>query len=78
MMNDLLSSNLYDNNNFYKAFEKDLKHTQHSVLIESPFITPQRMANLLPILRELRQQGSLNILLQYDSCKIMRRCTPRS
>jgi hypothetical protein len=34
-MNSLLFSRLYDNNNFYKAFEKDLKNAQHSILIPS-------------------------------------------
>jgi phosphatidylserine/phosphatidylglycerophosphate/cardiolipin synthase-like enzyme len=56
-MNSLLSSHLYDNNNFYKAFEKDLKRAHYSVLIESPFITTRRMNNLLPIFRKLRKRG---------------------
>lgn len=56
-MNDLLSSRLYDNANFYKAFVKDLKHAQYSVIIESPFITSKRMDELLPVLRKLRQRG---------------------
>lgn len=56
-MNDLLSSRLYDNTNFYKVFKKDLKHAQFSVIIESPFITAKRMDELMPILRKLRQQG---------------------
>lgn len=54
-MSDLFSSRLYDNRNFYKAFEKDLKNAQSSVLIESPFVTTKRMDNLLPILRKLGQ-----------------------
>jgi hypothetical protein len=40
-MNRLLSSHLYDNNTFYKAFNKDLQNALHSALIESPFITPK-------------------------------------
>jgi phosphatidylserine/phosphatidylglycerophosphate/cardiolipin synthase-like enzyme len=56
-MNDLLSSRLYDNTNFYKVFMKDLRHAQYSVIIESPFITAKRMDELLPILRKLRQRG---------------------
>jgi len=56
-MNDLLSSRLYDNTNFYKVFKKDLKLARYSVLIESPFITTKRMEELLPILRKLREQG---------------------
>ena len=56
-MNSLLTSRLYDNRSFYKAFEKDLKSAQRNVLIESPFITMRRMNNLLPILRKLRKRG---------------------
>lgn len=56
-MNDLLSSRLYDNTNFYKVFQKDLKHAQFSVIIESPFITTRRIEELMPILRKLRQRG---------------------
>jgi hypothetical protein len=56
-MNDLLSSRLYDNKNFYKVFKKDLEHAQYSVIIESPFITTRRIEELLPILRRLRQRG---------------------
>ncbi len=56
-MNDLLSSRLYDNTNFYKVFKKDLKRAQLSVVIESPFITARRMEELSPILRSLRQRG---------------------
>lgn len=56
-MNDLLSSRLYDNTNFYKVFQKDLKHAQFSVIIESPFITTRRVEELMPILRKLRQRG---------------------
>jgi hypothetical protein len=56
-VNDLLSSRLYGNTNFYKTFKKDLQHAQYSVIIESPFITEKRMDELLPILRKLRQRG---------------------
>lgn len=56
-MNDLLSSRLYDNTNFYKTFKKDLNRARLSVIIESPFITTKRIEELLPILRKLRQRG---------------------
>ena len=54
MMNN---SSLFDNNTFYKAFERDLKHAKQSVIIESPFITRRRMEHLLPILKKLRRKG---------------------
>ena len=51
------NSTLFDNNTFYKAFERDLKHAKQSVIIESPFITRRRMEHLLPILKKLRRKG---------------------
>lgn len=51
------SSKLFDNNSFYKAFERDLRHAKQSVIIESPFITSRRMDHLLPILIKLRRKG---------------------
>ena len=56
-MSELLSSRLYDNTSFYKAFKKDLKHAQFNVIIESPFITTRRIEELMPLLRKLRQRG---------------------
>lgn len=57
MKTNLLSSTLYDNNTFYKAFKNDLLHAQHRVIIESPFITLKRMKGLMPILIKLRNKG---------------------
>lgn len=57
MKNSLLSSRLYDNNNFYKFFKKDLVSARHSVIIESPFITTKRMDDLMPMLLKLRMRG---------------------
>ena len=51
------NSKLFDNNSFYKAFERDLGHDKQSVIIESPFITSRRMEHLLPILIKLRRKG---------------------
>lgn len=50
------NSKLFDNNTFYKAFERDLKRARRSVIIESPFITARRMEYLLPILVKLRKK----------------------
>ncbi|MEI6053874.1 MAG: phospholipase D-like domain-containing protein [Candidatus Saccharibacteria bacterium] len=54
---DLLSSKLYDQNTFYKAFISDLHHCQKEVIIESPFITTKRMEMFLPIFTKLRQRN---------------------
>lgn len=51
------NSALFDNNTFYKAFERDLRRAKHSVIIESPFITRRRMGHLLPLLTRLRLKG---------------------
>lgn len=54
---DLLSSSLHDQNTFYDAFLKDIKHCKRDLIIESPFITEKRMATLLPVLQKLRRRG---------------------
>lgn len=51
------NSKLFDNNTFYRAFERDLRRARQSVIIESPFITSRRMEHLLPILTKLRRKG---------------------
>ena len=51
------NSTLFDNNTFYKAFERDLRRATQSVIIESPFITRRRMEHLLPLLTKLRRKG---------------------
>lgn len=51
------NSSLFDNNTFYKAFERDLRLARRSVIIESPFITRRRMEHLLPLLTKLRRKG---------------------
>ncbi len=51
------NSSLYDQDTFYKRFERDLAHTQHELIIESPFITTRRMTTLLPILTKLCRHG---------------------
>lgn len=54
---DLLTSTLFDEKSFYNAFIKDLKNAQHSVIIESPFMTQSRVGDLLPALRKLQKRG---------------------
>ena len=44
------NNNLYDQNSFYDAFIKDIKHSKTRVIIESPFITTKRINQLSPIL----------------------------
>lgn len=54
---DILKSQLYCDKTFYKAFVSDLKHVQHEVLIESPFLANKRTDTLLPIFRKLAIRG---------------------
>ena len=46
---ELLASRLYNDQTFYRAFEKDLANCRDEVIIESPFITSRRVRLLLPI-----------------------------
>jgi phosphatidylserine/phosphatidylglycerophosphate/cardiolipin synthase-like enzyme len=55
--NDLVTSKLYDQDGFYKAFLDDLKKVKQEVIIESPFMTMKRMNSLLPVFGRLIQQG---------------------
>jgi len=43
---DLTHSKLFDDDSFYKQFVADLKHCKKEVIIESPYITSQRMSTL--------------------------------
>lgn len=54
---ELTSSRLYDEQTFYKAFIRDLSLCQNEAVIESPFITSNRVASLLPILRKMRSRN---------------------
>ena len=54
---DLISSKLYNQNTFYKAFIRDIHHCQKELIIESPFITTKRMEMLLPVFTKLRQRN---------------------
>lgn len=53
---ELLTSTLYDEKTFYDTFTRDLKHCQHEVIIESPFVTNRRLSQLLPVLQRLKDR----------------------
>jgi phosphatidylserine/phosphatidylglycerophosphate/cardiolipin synthase-like enzyme len=50
---ELLSSMLLSQDNFYDVFAKDLLRAEHEVIIESPFISFKRISYLFPIFRKL-------------------------
>lgn len=60
------SSKLYDQETFYDAFTRDLRHSKHEVIIESPFITTRRTNALLPILAKLRKRNVTIIVNTRD------------
>lgn len=53
---DLLSSKLLDQDSFYPSFMKDLANCRSELIIESPFITKRRLAQLMPALRKLKER----------------------
>lgn len=54
---ELVNSQLYDERTFYRAFERDLSLCKQEVVIESPFITSNRVASLLPIFKKIRSRN---------------------
>lgn len=53
---DLLTSQLYSEQTFYRAFMRDLNGCISEAVIESPFITSNRVASLLPIFEKMRSR----------------------
>lgn len=54
---DLLTSRLYNEQTFYRAFTRDLGYCKSEAIIESPFITSNRIASLLPIFSKMRSRN---------------------
>ena len=54
---ELLSSGLFDETTFYAAFIRDLNRCTSEAIIESPFITGNRVASLLPIFSKMISRG---------------------
>jgi len=61
-----MTSSLHDEKTFYKAFFNDLKQCQKEVIIESPFITSERMKILWPILRKIHTRGVKVFIITRD------------
>lgn len=55
--NDLLTSQLYDQDSFYPAFHHDLSNAINEVIIESPFVSHKRMNALYPSFRAMAKRG---------------------
>lgn len=57
MNNSYFSSQLHDEHTFYKAFFKDLERCQQEVIIESPYITSNRVKMFYPIFEGIMKSG---------------------
>lgn len=51
------ASQLYDQNDFYRAFEQDLRTARRRIIIESPFITKRRFYSISPLLEQAMHHG---------------------
>ncbi|MDQ3239612.1 MAG: hypothetical protein M3P33_03750, partial [bacterium] len=57
MNNSYFSSQLHDEHTFYKSFFQDLERCQYEVIIESPYITSNRVKMFYPIFERLMKRG---------------------
>jgi phosphatidylserine/phosphatidylglycerophosphate/cardiolipin synthase-like enzyme len=51
-----VSSKLFNEDTFYETFIKDLKNCSSEVIIESPFVTNRRVAQLFGVLEKLKER----------------------
>lgn len=51
------NSSLFDEKTFYQSFLRDLNHCEKEVIIESPFITTERMETFEAIFKQLLKRG---------------------
>ena len=65
-MNTSYNSSLHDEKTFYEAFLRDLEQCQEEVIIESPFITSERMKLLWPVLRKIHSRGVKIFIITRD------------
>ena len=59
---DLLTSDLYNQDDFYKTFVRDLSSAVSEVIVESPFISPKRINALYPSFRAAAKRGVLIVV----------------
>ena len=63
---DVAGSILYDEKSFYNKFTKDLLEAKEEVIIESPYITNQRMRLFRPIFKKLISRGVKVYIMTRD------------
>ena len=60
------TTSLHDEKTFYQAFIRDLEQCHREVIIESPFITTERMNQFKPILSMLIERGIKVFIITRD------------
>jgi phosphatidylserine/phosphatidylglycerophosphate/cardiolipin synthase-like enzyme len=68
--NDLLESQLFNEEAFYPAFIKDLNNCGSELIIECPFITKRRLQHLLPTLKLLKDRKVRIIINTKDPIEL--------
>lgn len=53
----MIKTSLHDEVTFYEAFVQDLRNCQTEVIIESPFVTTERMTLLWPVFQDLVERN---------------------
>ncbi len=56
-MNNILQTSLHDEKTFYNAFIRDLERCEKEIIIESPYITTNRMQLFYPVFERLLSKG---------------------
>ncbi len=68
VQDNLFSSELFDEKTFYQAFIRDLENCREEAVIESPYITIERMRLLKPIFERLINKGvDVFIITRYPN-----------
>lgn len=62
----MFKSSLFDEKTFYQRFIKDLLGCQKEVVVESPFISAERMKMLYPVFEKLVKRGVKVYILTRD------------
>lgn len=65
-MNSLLTSQLHDERTFYQKFFQDLERSQEEIIIESPYITTERMRTFDRLFKKLLQKGVKIYIITRD------------
>ena len=56
------TSQLYDQSDFYRAFERDVLSARHRIIVESPFIAERRFCSILPLFECAIRRGVVVII----------------